>query len=214
MTFKELQDALSDWLAMNEKRLPVSARKQIINLALLEIQKRALWRFCYYTTDGTILASTNLLAAPSDMIEPESITYTSPSSGARVTVEFLPPGEFEARFGKTVTSGEPTKYTIQRNNFVFNASPVSNINVNIGYYRILPPLVNDNDSNDFTNIAWDVILYTALELASIFGIEDPRVPLLAQKKEEALRRLIVTEGRLGASTYRPKSRLQDDAATE
>lgn len=213
MTFKELQDALSDWLAMNEKRLPVSARKQIINLALVEVQKRALWRFCYYTTTSTLLAGTNLLATPQDMIEPESITYTS-SSGAQTIVEFLPPGEFEARFGKSVSSGEPTKYTIQRNNFVFNTAPTGPINMNIGYYRLLPPLVNDNDNNDFTNVAWDVILYTALELASIFGIEDPRVPLLAQKKEEALRRLLVTEGRLGASTYRPKSRLQDDAATE
>lgn len=213
MTFKELQDALSDWLAMNEKRLPVSARKQIINLALLEVQKRALWRFCYFSTTGTLIAGTNTLQTPSDMIEPESITYQS-ASGAQVITEFLPPGEFEARFGKTVSSGEPTKYTIQRNNFVFNAAPTSNINMTIGYYRVLPPLVNDNDSNDFTNIAWDVILYTALELASIFGIEDPRVPLLAQKKEESLRRLLVTEGRLGASTYRPKSRLQDEAATE
>lgn len=213
MTFKELQDALSDWLAMNEKRLPASARKQIINLALLEVQKRALWRFCYHTTQGTLLAGTNILQTPSDMIEPESITYQS-SSGAQTIVEFLPPGEFDARFGKNVSSGEPTRYTIQRNNFVFNSTPTSDIPMTIGYYRILPPLVNDNDSNDFTNIAWDVILYTALELASIFGIEDPRVPLLAQKKEESLRRLLVTEGRLGASTYRPKSRLQDDAAVE
>lgn len=213
MTFKELQDALSDWLAMNEKRLPVSARKQIINLALLEVQKRALWRFCYFSTTGALIAGTNTLQTPPDMIEPESITYQS-VSGAQVITEFLPPGEFEARFGKTVSSGEPTKYTIQRNNFVFNSAPTSNINMTIGYYRVLPPLVNDNDSNDFTNIAWDVILYTALELASIFGIEDPRVPLLAQKKEESLRRLLVTEGRLGASTYRPKSRLQDEAATE
>lgn len=212
MTFKELQDALSDWLAVNEKRLPPSARKQLINLALTELQRKALWRFCLYTTNLSILAGTNYTDAPSDMIEPESMSYVNPATGAIVFVEFLPPGEFRARYSPPYATGYPLKYTIIGNQFIFNASPTQPLQCSFTYYRLLPALSNDTDSNQFTDIAWDVVLFTALELASIFGIEDARVPLFAQKKEEALTKLLVADGRIGSNTYRPKSRVPDDAA--
>jgi hypothetical protein len=212
MTFGEMQAALADWLAVNDKRLPVSARKHLINLALVELQRMELWRFCYYQTTFTVLAGSGTAQTPQDMIEPDSLAYRDSVSGVYMQLGYLPPSEFQARYDVlNISPGTPEAYTIIGTNIVLSHKPTVDTQFVFTYYRLLPELVADSDTNDFLKLAWDAVLFAALEKAVVFGIEDARAPLFAQLKQQALQKILVNEGRLGGQqqTYRPKSRIPD-----
>jgi len=75
------------------------------------------------------------------------------------------------------------------NEILLGKTPSRIITLNRDYYRILPDLVADGDTNRFTDEAWEYLLFASLVKATEFGIEDERVGLWeAERKrfEEAL----------------------------
>lgn len=61
------------------------------------------------------------------------------------------------------TSGRPYMYTQREGKVLIYPYPQDTYNVNLTYYKAYPDLVNDGDSNDFTNNARDLIINRVLE---------------------------------------------------
>lgn len=83
--------------------------------------------------------------------------------------------------------------------------PDKTYNYDFCYYAYTPELVNDTDTNWWTNNAWEVLLYGALLEAETFLIEDQRLVLWAnlyKEKIEALKKVELSEEFTGRQSIR------------
>lgn len=83
--------------------------------------------------------------------------------------------------------GLPTAYTMWRGKFVLGKCPDRTLVMFVDHYRMLPDLVNDADTNRFTDEAWEYLLFASLVKAAGFGwdIESGRLEFFMKEMRAA-----------------------------
>ena len=128
----------------------------------------------YPITSGTPLT---FVIVPSDLIEIIDIQYEG------VSLLRLPLNEMAAAQQANQT-GSPVHFTRERGIIKLSPHPTSGT-VLVNYYALFPDLIDDADENVLTQIAVDLIAYTALSYASDYFL-DERGPLFEGKARQFL----------------------------
>ena len=123
-----------------------------------------------YTIDSA--SGVSQLFIPSNLIEMVDI-----HADGRALVRL--PGHEMVEAQKTGAIGNPIHFTRVQGVLKIHPKPTSGL-VYLNYYGEFTDLVNDSDTNSLTNIASDLIIYTALGYASDYFL-DERGPLFDQK---------------------------------
>jgi hypothetical protein len=175
MNFGELKTALGDWLEKDEDSLPDAIRGQIINMAMRQYLRSRDLDFGEYTADVVTTPSVQYSSFPTGFSRPFSIYYID-SNGNRVDVDFLTKEEFEIKYPTSV-DGDVVHYTLWAGKLWWGLTPATAITMKFNHFRLLPDLSDPADHNDFTDTAWELLLFRSLSLCSLFGIEDTRMAL-------------------------------------
>lgn len=204
MTFAELKQALGDWLEKDTTSLPEAIRGTIVNMAIKEYLRILPLRFGEMTTPVNTVASQGYSSLPSAYSRPYSMWYLS--DGCKVDIDYLDKEEFDIKYPDSTVTGSVIKhYTIWGNKIYWGPTPDAIIAVNFNYYGYLADLSANEDHNDFTDLAWPAILFKSLQYATLYGIEDARLPVWKDAAIEHENRLVLEHSRKTAGR-RPAAR--------
>lgn len=220
-TFQQLKISLGDWLVVNDTpgqfdsvRLPESIRGDMINMAIRELLRKHDTRFGELSFNFDTVAAVSVSsytaayasATPAPgFSRPRSLWYVDPTNSKNIVyLEFLEKIRFDLQVRTRGTLhpdqiGNPTLYTYWAGNFELGLVPGSALTIYGTCYRLLPDLVNANDTNGVTEDAWEYVLFKALSMAEQFGIEDERIPAWEGRAEKLAMDLVVEHFRSLAS---------------
>lgn len=197
--FSDLKGYLADWLNSDTTRLPDSVRGIIVNATMKEILRNNELRFGETSDTFVTIASpvTPSYAYPTGWSKPYSFWYTHPTTSKPVYLIYMPSkADFDSKFPDTTDTDLPTHYTIWGNKIYLGKSPDSVLTINRNYYKILADLVTtSNETNAFTDEAWEVLLFNCFEFAEMYGIEDERIPVWKAKGRSMLDALVAEHSR-------------------
>lgn len=166
MNFREVQDAVADWLNRDDltSRIPT-----FVNNAILSLERK--FNFQYMESVETYIdTSVYTLMAPTDYKHPRFM-YVVDSSGNRTLLTHLDPkGAIAAYPNFAQNLGKPTVFaTVEGGTaFLLRPTPDNAYTFELHYYAKSAPLVNDTDTNWLTDNAPDVLIYGALMQAEPF----------------------------------------------
>jgi hypothetical protein len=206
VTHLELRDRLGDWLGANAKRIAPSVRTDILNIAQKELCRQ--WDLSFNEVLDTFdtVASANSYPLPADFSRPYEMQYRDPDSQGVVTVRFLLLDEFDNLYPDPTKTGKPRHYTMWGGNFYLGPTPDLVVTITRGYYRYLPDLVGDNDTNALTEKAWEVLLFKGLGDMSRYGLEDERIPVWQARGGELELEMVREHARAKSAGRRPEGR--------
>lgn len=171
MNFREVQDAVADWLNRDDltSRIPT-----FVNNAILSLERR--FNFTYMESVETYLnVTSHILPTPLDY-KHSRFMYVIDSSGNRQLLRHLDPKGAIAAFPNfTQNVGMPLVFaTIDGGStFLLRPTPDTAYTIELNYYAKSPPLVDDYDTNWLTENAPDVLIFGALLQAEPFlGVMD------------------------------------------
>ena len=106
------------------------------------------------------------------------------------------------------STGEPKYYAISGDTLEVAPNPSSAYTIQMTYYAEIPGLSSSNATNFLSTSAPDVYLYGCLKHASIFLMEDERLPLISTQFEKALEELKIQQqqGAFGKGSLLPRKR--------
>lgn len=163
-TYTDLQAAVASWLARSDLTTPIPDF-----IALCEAKLNRLLR-CRQQEQRSTATATEYMELPTGFLELRNIQLnTSP----KTVLEMVSPDEIDLDYS-TVT-GKPLVYCLLANQIQLGPAPDSTYTVEIDYYEVIPPLAS-NSTNWLLTAAPDIYLYGSLLEASIYMIDDPRVP--------------------------------------
>ena len=195
--FTDLKSYLGDWLNLSTVRLPDSVRGIIVNATARRILRNNELRFGETSDTFPTVASTFDYTYPTGWSKPYSLWYLHPENSGVVYLTYEPSkAEFDRLFPDTTKTGLPTRYTIWGTKIRLGKTPDRVVTINRNYYQILADLVTStNESNAFTNEAWEVLLFNCFELAERYGIEDERIPGWVALGKQMLEELVSEHAR-------------------
>lgn len=194
-TFAELKTKVADWLSVSTARLPVSVAGDLINMQQRELLRLHDLRFGEISDTFATVASTREVTLPATFSRPLKLWYLDSTAGL-VTVNPIPEIDvFLRRYPDPTKTGSPVHFTIFGNQLWLGPTPGGVQTINRAYYGVLPDLVADGDSNDFTVRAWEVLLWGALVFATKYLIEDPRTPVFQENLDRTLSQLLTEHSR-------------------
>lgn len=201
MTFEQLKDAISDWLAKDDNQITDTVRGQLINLAQRRILRNYDLRFGQYTQIQATAASDEDYDVPTGYSRTYEIWYMS--GGSKVSLIPLTKEEFDNKYEDNATTGAPKHYTIWSNTLYLGPKPDSVYSLEWNCWRMLPDLADGspNNENALTTAAWEYLLFRALHFATKYLIEDARAPLW-QEEADRLEADIVREHSRERSVHR------------
>lgn len=124
------------------------------------------------------------ISVPADLLELRALTITDASGNEiELRAKSLP----EVLSLRTST-GTPTIFTRRGPSYVLGQYPEDGATVRIDYWGELDELEDDEDENDLSIVAWDVIVYGALVHAADWFL-DKRAPLFKARYEGMLKEL-------------------------
>lgn len=205
-TFRQLKDALGDWLAANATRLPDGVRGDVINIA----QRRLCRMFDLPANEKSdtflTVAGTRDYSLPSDWSRPHTLWYRHPTTGAVVFLDLLSKERFDLTHPDAARQGLPSAYTIWGSTLQLGPTPDRVLTLNRNYYTILADLSADGDTNGLTQDYWEGLLWGALVEAEPYLLEDARLPLWRARFEAFQDELAVASARARTSGRRPEAR--------
>lgn len=157
-TFLELQDRIADDLNRTDLTEQI---KKAINRAIQRYQKKKFW-FQETTASFSLVAGQEVYvfgvgSVPSDIQDITSLTLERTANDDypiyRTTFQEI------RRLNDTqgTSTGTPNLWTLYNESFYFSPVPNDTDTINLYYYQNYADLVNDADTNDFTNNAQDLI---------------------------------------------------------
>jgi hypothetical protein len=135
--------------------------QQAITRIQRELRVPAMEKSVVATIDSTY----NGLVIPSDLLELINIV---PASVTPDLQERLSKCDLTEALQASALPGKPRLYARQGGVWVLGPSPAAGAQIRIDYYAEVAPLVNPTDTNIFTLIAGDLIVYGALSYAADF----------------------------------------------
>ena len=165
-TYDELQAAVADWLAREDLETQII---DFITIGEARINRELRVREMIETVTDTV--STQELAVPADFIETLQFKINSDTPSP---LEYRPVEDMERRTASE-TSGVPVAFSVVGTNFRLFPTPDGEYTYTLEYYKKVPALTADNQTNWLLSKAPDVYLYAALCEGAKFLMDDARI---------------------------------------
>ena len=179
MTYDELKTAIANYLNRSDLTSDIDT---FIDNVEAELNRRL--RTKDMIKRATATADSQYLAVPTDWIEAINVEITS--------------NDFSPLFQQSIESldvyrksnnnsvGQPVYYAMVDDSIELAPTPDGQYTLQLTYYAKISALSDSNTSNFVSVSHPDVYLYGALKHASIFLMEDERIPMFTQQFEKAL----------------------------
>ena len=179
MTYAELKTAIANYLNRSDL---TSDLDTFIDNVEAELNRRL--RTKDMIKRATATADSQYLAVPTDWMEAINVEITS--------------NDFSPLFQQSIESldvyrksnnnsvGQPVYYAMVDDSIELAPTPDGQYTLQLTYYAKISALSSSNTSNFVSVSHPDVYLYGALKHASIFLMEDERIPMFTQQFEKAL----------------------------
>ena len=179
MTYAELKTAIANYLNRSDLTSDIDT---FIDNVEAELNRRL--RTKDMIKRATAIADSQYLAVPTDWMEAINVEITS--------------NDFSPLFQQSIESldvyrksnnnsvGQPVYYAMVDDSIELAPTPDGQYTLQLTYYAKISALSSSNTSNFVSVSHPDVYLYGALKHASIFLMEDERIPMFTQQFEKAL----------------------------
>jgi hypothetical protein len=179
MTYAELKTAIANYLNRSDL---TSDLDTFIDNVEAELNRRL--RTKDMIKRATATADSQYLAVPTDWIEAINVEITSNDFSPlfQQSIESLD----VYRKSNNNSSGQPIYFAMVDDSIELAPTPDGEYTLQLTYYAKISALSDSNTSNFVSVSHPDVYLYGALKHASIFLMEDERIPMFTQQFEKAL----------------------------
>ena len=196
-TFTEIKGFIGDWLNLDTVRLPDTVRGIIVNVAARRILRNSELRYGETSDTFPTVNGTYDYVYPSGWSKPIRLWYIHPTTSNVVTLTYQPSkAEFDRLFPDVTKKDLPTHYTVWGTKIRLGKTPDQAVTINRDFYKILADLVTtSNETNAFTDEAWEVLLFSCFEYAERYGIRDERIPAWGALGKQMLEELVAEHAR-------------------
>jgi len=179
MTYAELKTAIANYLNRSDL---TSDLDTFIDNVEAELNRRL--RTKDMIKRATATADSQYLTVPTDWIEAINVEITSNDFSPlfQQSIESLD----VYRKSNNNSSGQPVYFAMVDDSIELAPTPDGEYTLQLTYYAKISALSDTNTSNFVSVSHPDVYLYGALKHASIFLMEDERIPMFTQQFEKAL----------------------------
>lgn len=179
MTYAELKTNIANYLNRSDLTSYIDT---FIDSTEAELNRRL--RTKEMIKRATATADSQYLTVPTDWQEAINIEITSNNFSPlfQQSIESLD----VYRKSNNNAVGQPVYYAMVDDSIELAPTPDSSYTLQLTYYGKIDPLSDSNTSNFVSNDHPDVYLYGSLKHASIFLMEDERIPLFTTQFEKAL----------------------------
>lgn len=206
-SFTQIKASIIDWLNIEDvARLSDSAQGDIVNIVMRRTCRLHDLSYNEISDTFATVASQQNYALPTQWSRPHTLWYLNTATSSIVYLESLSKEKFDLNFPDSTKTAKPSAYTVWGGNIQLGPTPSEIITINRNYYAILADLVtSSNETNAFTNGAWEILLFLSLVEATQYGIEDDRVGLWQAKADGMLRELVIEHARAKSVGHRSVS---------
>ncbi len=179
MTYAELKTAIANYLNRSDLTSDIDT---FIDNVEAELNRRL--RTKDMIKRATATADSQYLAVPTDWIEAINVEITSNDFSPlfQQSIESLD----VYRKSNNNSTGQPVYFAMVDDSIELAPTPDAEYTLQLTYYAKISALSDSNTSNFVSVSHPDVYLYGALKHASIFLMEDERIPMFTQQFEKAL----------------------------
>jgi len=179
MTYAELKTAIANYLNRSDLTSDIDT---FIDNVEAELNRRL--RTKDMIKRATATADSQYLTVPTDWIEAINVEITSNDFSPlfQQSIESLD----VYRKSNNNSTGQPVYYAMVDDSIELAPTPDGEYTLQLTYYAKISALSDTNTSNFVSVSHPDVYLYGALKHASIFLMEDERIPMFTQQFEKAL----------------------------
>jgi len=179
MTYAELKTAIANYLNRSDLTSDIDT---FIDNVEAELNRRL--RTKDMIKRATATADSQYLSVPTDWIEAINVEITSNDFSPlfQQSIESLD----VYRKANNNSTGQPVYFAMVDDSIELAPTPDAEYTLQLTYYAKISALSDSNTSNFVSVSHPDVYLYGALKHASIFLMEDERIPMFTQQFEKAL----------------------------
>jgi hypothetical protein len=179
MTYAELKTAIANYLNRSDLTSDIDT---FIDNVEAELNRRL--RTKDMIKRATATADSQYLSVPTDWIEAINVEITSNDFSPlfQQSIESLD----VYRKANNNSTGQPVYFAMVDDSIELAPTPDVEYTLQLTYYAKISALSDSNTSNFVSVSHPDVYLYGALKHASIFLMEDDRIPMFTQQFEKAL----------------------------
>ena len=179
MTYAELKTAIANYLNRSDLTSDIDT---FIDNVEAELNRRL--RTKDMIKRATATADSQYLTVPTDWIEAINVEITSNDFSPlfQQSIESLD----VYRKSNNNSTGQPVYFAMVDDSIELAPTPDAEYTLQLTYYAKISALSDSNTSNFVSVSHPDVYLYGALKHASIFLMEDDRIPMFTQQFEKAL----------------------------
>ena len=179
MTYSELKTAIANYLNRSDLTSDIDT---FIDNTEAELNRRL--RTKDMIKRATATADSQYLTVPTDWLEAINVEITANNFSPlfQQSIESLD----VYRKANNNSTGQPVYYAMVDDSIELAPSPDSSYTLQLTYYAKISALSDSNTSNFVSASHPDVYLYGALKHASIYLMEDERIPMFTQQFEKAL----------------------------
>lgn len=186
MTYAELKTAIANYLNRSDLTSDIDT---FIDNVEAELNRRL--RTKDMIKRATATADSQYLTVPTDWIEAINVEITSNDFSPlfQQSIESLD----VYRKANNNSTGQPVYFAMVDDSIELAPTPDVEYTLQLTYYAKISALSDSNTSNFVSVSHPDVYLYGALKHASIFLMEDDRIPMFTQQFEKALEEMRLEE---------------------
>ena len=186
MTYAELKTAIANYLNRSDLTSDIDT---FIDNVEAELNRRL--RTKDMIKRATATADSQYLTVPTDWIEAINVEITSNDFSPlfQQSIESLD----VYRKANNNSTGQPVYFAMVDDSIELAPTPDAEYTLQLTYYAKISALSDSNTSNFVSVSHPDVYLYGALKHASIFLMEDDRIPMFTQQFEKALEEMRLEE---------------------
>lgn len=186
MTYAELKTAIANYLNRSDLTSDIDT---FIDNVEAELNRRL--RTKDMIKRATATADSQYLTVPTDWIEAINVEITSNDFSPlfQQSIESLD----VYRKSNNNSTGQPVYFAMVDDSIELAPTPDVEYTLQLTYYAKISALSDSNTSNFVSVSHPDVYLYGALKHASIFLMEDDRIPMFTQQFEKALEEMRLEE---------------------
>lgn len=194
--FTQLKAAIGSWLGVSTTRLPDAVRGDMINMVRRRYCRANESRFGEFSDTFQTDEEVRDYLLPDGWSKPRSFWFMDPDDGSVNYLKYINKDTFDRRFPATGlfgvpapmgagtfgqdNLGDPSVFTVWQGYIQLGLVPDRELTIYRNYWR-MPQDLSETDpillEDDFTKHAWEYLLFKALSFASMFGIEDERIPI-------------------------------------
>jgi hypothetical protein len=179
MTYAELKTAIANYLNRSDLTSDIDT---FIDNVEAELNRRL--RTKDMIKRATATADSQYLTVPTDWIEAINVEITS-NDFSPLFQQYIESLDVYRKSNNNST-GQPVYYAMVDDSIELAPTPDAEYTLQLTYYAKISALSDSNTSNFVSVSHPDVYLYGALKHASIFLMEDERIPMFTQQFEKAL----------------------------